>query len=146
MPNKKNYKIEIIDDVASADFIFKATAESISELFEACAYASMLAITDPESVDARKFIDIEVSASDLNELLYNFISEIIYLKDTEKMFFSKFDVIIDEAECKMIARVGGETIDFARHIIKTDVKAVTFHELDIKKSKNEFNVKMILDL
>jgi SHS2 domain-containing protein len=87
-----------------------------------------------------------VDGEDTNELLYNFIAELVYLKDTEKSFFSYFEIRIDEDQKSLNAVVRGEPIDYNRHVIKTDVKAVTHHGLNIAKREDEYVTRMILDL
>ena len=143
---RSRYQIEIIEDHASADFVFNAFGITLADLFEACAIATFSVMTDINKVKSKFEKEINLHAEDSDELLYSFISELIYLKDVEKAFFSKFQITLPENDKTLSAIVRGEHIDYEKHIIKTDVKAVTFHELKIKYDNGLYRTRMILDL
>jgi SHS2 domain-containing protein len=146
MQNSQKPKFEIRDEIASADFIFDAYGDSLNELFASCAAACFSAMTDLEKVAPTREFSMELRGDDIEELLYGFISEIIYLKDLEKVFFSVFDVDIGSDRKSLKAVVAGETIDYNKHTIKTDVKAATYHDLQITKLDGGFRAHMVLDL
>jgi len=141
-----NFEFKLVEDFASADFVFDAYADTLENLFIACATACFTAMTDPRLVEPKLKYDISVSGENLNELLYNYIAELIYLKDTEKIFLSSFEVRISEDRQSLYSVVKGEAIDYNKHVIKTDVKAVTYHALEIKKHDGGFMTRMVLDL
>ena len=136
----------IIEDIASGDFMFEASGETLKHLFESCAAATFSAMTDPAKVNPMLEHNIAVWADSLEELLVDFLSELIYLKDTEKIFFSETEIVlhIDKISLKAVAR--GEKIDYGKHEIRADVKAVTYHDLKITKIDEEYRVRVILDL
>ena len=136
----------IIEDVASGDFMFEAGGETLQRLFESCAAATFSAMTDPAKVNSILEHNIAVWADSLEELLVDFLSELIYLKDTEKIFFTEtvIDLNIDDISLKAVAR--GEKIDYGKHEIRADVKAVTYHDLKIAKNDKGYRVRVILDL
>jgi|WetSurMetagenome_2_1015567.scaffolds.fasta_scaffold267696_2 SHS2 domain-containing protein len=140
------YKIEIIEDHASADFVFDAYGRTPADLFEACAKATFGVMTELNRIDICIERIIELTADDINELLYAFISELIYLKDAEKIFFREFVIQISDDSKSLTAIVKGERIDHGRHIIKTDVKAATYHDLNITHDSVYYRTRMILDL
>ena len=137
---------KIIEDVASGDFMFEAGGETLQRLFESCAAATFSAMTDPAKVNSILEHNIAVWADSLEELLVDFLSELIYLKDTEKIFFTEtvIDLNIDDISLKAVAR--GEKIDYGKHEIRADVKAVTYHDLKIAKNDKGYRVRVILDL
>lgn len=140
------YKIEIIEDHASADFVFDAYGRTPVDLFEACAQATFSVMTESSRIDICIERIIELTADDINELLYAFISELIYLKDAEKIFFREFEIQLSDDNKSLTAIVKGERIDFNRHIIKTDVKAATYHDLNVTYDSVYYKTRMILDL
>lgn len=142
----KKPKFRVIEDIASADFVFEAHGVNISELFANCALACFFAMTDPATVDPVKSFKLEVEGHRIEDLLYNFIAELIFIKDAEKVFLSQFDIDISPDNAILKAVVGGEPIDYNKHIIKTDVKAVTYHELRVWTDKEGYSARMILDL
>lgn len=142
----RNRRFKICEELASADFIFDAYGSDLNELFAACATACFYAMTDPEKVRPVKEYALEANGDGIEDLLFSFISELIYLKDIDKVFFSVFNVDIAPDQKSLKAVVAGEPIDYNRHTIKTDVKAATYHDLEIKKTADGFKTRMILDL
>ena len=136
----------IIEDLVSGDFAFEARGESLEELFSSSAEACFYAMTDLDKVDASTSRSFDVEAGNIDDLLFSFLAELIYLKDTEKLFFSKFQIKIDGKKCALNAVARGERIDYNKHEIKTDVKAVTYHGLCVKQEEGTFKVRIILDL
>jgi len=62
------------------------------------------------------------------------------------MFFSQFDIEISRELNNLKCTAFGEKIDFDKHVIKTDVKAATYHDLQIRNKGGRYLVRMILDL
>jgi SHS2 domain-containing protein len=137
---------KIIEDIVSGDFVFEATGKTIDELFKSCAEACFSAMTDIEGVDAQIEHSLELDADSLDDLLVVFLSELVYLKDTEKVFFSKFEIKIDNENNSLKCVAWGDRIDYGKHEIRSDVKAATYHNLKIEKFDDKFKVKVILDL
>jgi SHS2 domain-containing protein len=136
----------IVEDISSADYVFDAWGESLDDLFGACALACFSAMTDTEQVKRKVTSELEVRADSVDDLLYNFIAELIYIKDADKLFLSSFEMDVAEDGKSLKAVVGGEPINYTKHVIKTDVKAVTYHGLHVKTEDGRFAVRMILDL
>jgi SHS2 domain-containing protein len=142
----RDSKFEIVEDGTSADFVVDVYGETLNKLFANCAEACFFAMTNIDKVEPTKEFNIIVDADNLDELLYNFIADLIYLKDIEKMLFSRFDVDIADDEKSLKAVVAGDTIDYINHEIKTDVKAITYHDLHIKKIEDVYVTRLIFDL
>jgi len=136
---------KIIEEGAFADFEFEARAESIEELFAVCGQATFEAMTDTAKVDLIESVQFDVSASTLEDLLFTFLAELIYLKDVKKIFFSKFEIEISD-KFDLSCKATGEYIDNKKHDLRTDVKAVTYHKLSIKKDDTGYSAHVILDL
>jgi SHS2 domain-containing protein len=60
------------------------------------------------------------------------------------MLFSQFHVQIDENLC-LRAKIKGEEIDWDKHERKTEIKAITFHKMDVKKT-DHVELQAIVDL
>jgi SHS2 domain-containing protein len=143
---KRRPKFRVVESGASADYVFDAYGDTLNDLFANCALACFNVMTDLDRVVTQREYVIEVKRESIEDLLYGFIAELIYLKDVEKIFLCKFivDIAGDEKSLKSIAI--GERIDYNKHAIKTDVKAVTFHDLQIRKEDHGYATRMILDL
>ena len=147
MPNNdEKCKFRLVDDLVSGDFVFDAFGDDLNELFSNCAVATFYAMTKPERVNPAVDYKIELIGESPEELLFNFLSELIYLKDAENIFCSKFDLKINNDKNSLSAVAWGEKINYERHIIKTDVKAVTYYGLKIRYDNERYSVRVILDL
>ncbi len=135
----------IIDDGAFADFEFEARGKRIEDLFVNCARALFTALTDLDSIRPILSIEFTVEGTTNEDLLFAFLSELIFIKDTRKVFLGEF-LLKFETDNRLYCLCRGESIDRERHVIKTDVKAATYHKLKISKSGDLYVTRVILDL
>ncbi len=142
------YQYEFIDEVATADAAFRAWGDDLNGLFASCAAALFATIVELEEITLVTSQRVECRSTDLERLLYEWLSELVYLKDTRRELYSHFEVKISEAaeEVQLVAEVGGEQFDPLRHQARVDVKAVTYHRLKIEKTETGFEAFVILDL
>ena len=84
-------KFEYLEDVAIADIAFKAQGKDMNELFENAALATAETMMDTKSIKQKLVKEISLNEEDIEQLLFSFLSEIIYLKDAELHYFLKFD-------------------------------------------------------
>jgi len=128
----------------TADVLFEAEGKSLEELFESCALATEETQVDLKNVGQDKEIKFVVEDESTEMLLFHFLQEIIFYKDAEELLFSRFKIKIDgnrlEAECF------GEKINQKKHILNVDVKAVTLHQFEVKKTAKGWFARVILDI
>ncbi|MFC1808308.1 archease [Candidatus Omnitrophota bacterium] len=137
----KNY--ELLDH--TADLGIRVWGKDMRELFINAAEAMYDLITDIRTVVPVASSDIIVEANDRDELLKVWLSELLYYFHTKGMVFSRFDIsILDDKHITSLAK--GEPIDYDRHILKHEIKAVTFHELKIQKEKERLITDIIFDV
>lgn len=138
-----------LEDVATADIAFEATGETLEELFIASALATTnVMVRDLQNVERRERRHIEVEAEEIDLLLFNFLQEIIFYKDSEQLLFSRYDVKVNEKgrPLRMIGEAHGERLDMKRHDLIVDVKAVTLHQFEVKKGDSGWKARVILDI
>lgn len=141
MPNFK-----FLEDIAIADTAFEAYGDTLEELFESCALATFEVMVDTKNVKPEQKKEILIKDLNLDDLLFDFVSELVYLKDTHKFFFSKFDLQINKnEEYELIGTVWGEKIDYKKQEIRRDVKAITYHLLEVRKMDKGWKAQVILD-
>jgi SHS2 domain-containing protein len=140
-------KYKFLEDRAIADAAFEAEGESLEELFKACAQATFEVMAETKTVEARNREKIELKSDDLEGLLFNWLAELIYLKDLKTTVFGKYEIKIEKPDgYRLQASVWGEPIDAEKHKVKVDVKAVTYHLLEVKKTDDKWTAKVILDI
>ena len=136
-------KYEFIEH--TADLGFKAYGASLEDLFAHAAEALFEALVALESVKERIERSIKVEADDLDNLMVRWLSELLYLYDTEMLVFKSFQVKRIE-DNRLEANARGEILDPARHEIKTGMKAVTYHKLYVKERGGVWEAQVILDI
>ncbi len=109
----------------TADVMVEAFGASLEECFANAAYALTDQMVDAAKVRAREERQIVVEGHDHESMLYNFLSEMLFVFDVTGMLFSEFSVTFAGGEVRCQAR--GEKYDARRHDPKKEIKAVTYH-------------------
>ena len=117
----------------TADVGIRAYGATASELFESAATGMFSLITDLRGVKPVGEEEIRLTAEDLPNLLVAWLSELLFLHETQNLLFSAFEVRVRGTTLEAKAR--GETIDKKRHELKLAVKAVTYHRLSVDLEK-----------
>ncbi|MDZ7263208.1 MAG: archease [candidate division KSB1 bacterium] len=129
----------------TGDVQIKVRGCSLPELFANSAYAMFDIITDASKITPQLSDIIEVSGMDLEELLVNWLSELNYLFVTESRVYCQFE-IEHFSEHELSATVLGEKFNPHKHPFHTEIKAVTFHDLQVKKIKDQWETKIVFDI
>ncbi len=138
-------KFEFLE-FATADVCFKAYGRTLEETFANAALAMFELMLETENVEPRIVKKIDLKGEDLESLMFEWLNELLFYVDAESLAFSRFDVLIDENRMRISAKVSGENIDQAKHMIKTDVKACTYHDMEIKQINGIWTARVILDV
>lgn len=138
---KRSY--EIIDHTADVGIIAYGT--DIEELFSNAALALFSLITEPEGIEEKLHLDLEVSSEGRDSLLVEWLNELIYLFDVKHILFNRFHIrSLTDNDLK--AACYGENLDPTRHKIKMGVKAATYHMLKLAKDGGEYKAQVIFDI
>ncbi|MBW2992161.1 archease [Candidatus Woesearchaeota archaeon] len=135
-------KYKFIDTITS-DVLFEAYGKDLKELFENAAEALASVQCKLDLIEPKEPRLVELEAENIDDLMINWLQEIIALVDTEEMFFSKFD-IKEISETKLTAEIWGEPITPEKG--ETVVKAVTYHKFKLEKIKEKFVATVSLDI
>jgi len=132
----------------TADVKFRACGHSLEELFGNAALAMFNAMTDTSKVECLGSWSLEMEAESLDTLLYEWLSELLYLSDVELALFSVFEVKLEKSDdgWRLDARIKGEEIDLDRHVFETEVKAVTLHQFEVWNEDDLWTAQVILDV
>jgi SHS2 domain-containing protein len=128
-----------------SDVGIEAAGRSLKEVFEYAALGLVSIIADPATVDSaeRRFVALE--GSDYENLLVKWLSEILYLYDGQQFLAS--DVEITRLTSQQLeASVMGEPVDARKHALKTDVKAITYHQLKVEEREDGCLVRVFVDI
>ena len=115
----------------TADIGFRAYGKNLNEAFENAGLAIFNIISDTDDIDSTKEISFDITSEDNVSLLYDYLEELLFYHEVEFMLFSKFDVEIGE-NFHLKATIKGEPIDWDKHERKTEIKAITFHKMEVR--------------
>ncbi|MDP2968740.1 MAG: archease, partial [Deltaproteobacteria bacterium] len=114
-------------------------------LFENAGEAFFRLITDLKRVRQKEERKVELKGESLERLMVDWLSELLYLHDVESLLFKGFKVEV-VGEGGLRAKVKGEPFQEGVHVIKTGVKAVTHHQIQVKRENGGWRAQVILDL
>lgn len=140
---------KFLENIATADVAVEAFGKNLNELFENAALALFETMAETKKVSRVTSYKLQVTSSNLEDLLFDFLSELVFLKDEKATLFSRFKVKIKKLDAKRLtldAEILGEEINPEKHDLKVDVKAVTRHQFGIRKEKDRFIARVVLDI
>jgi len=140
---------KFLEEIATADIAFEATGRDLPELFSDAADATMNVMIDNlDAIEARETRQIELSNDKIDMLLFDFLQELIYFKDAERLLLRVRHAQIDEKHKKYFlkAEAVGEPLDAERHLQRADVKAVTLHDFSVEKENGGWKARVLLDI
>lgn len=130
----------------ATDAIFEVTAPNLEEAFVIAAKSVIETILDVNAIEEKEEKALVVSGKDLSYLLYNWLEEIIILTITDGFAAKRVTLNIEKnSEYRILARFWGEKIDIKKHHFKVEIKAPTFHEMEIRQNGTIY-MKYLLDL
>jgi len=136
-------RFEFLDHTADIGLI--VNGEDLKALFENAGEALFHLITDLRKVRRRTQRRIEIGGESLERLMVDWLTELLYLHEVENLLFKGFKVE-SVGEDGLRAEVRGESFREGVHVIKTEVKAVTYHQIDVRKENRHWKAQIILDL
>ena len=140
-------KYRFLEDVAIADIAFEAYGNDLNELFENSALAIFELSADLKTVNSSEKIEIELENEKIDNLLYDFLSEILFLKDSKYMIFKKVKVEIKENKTYQLkATLEGEGINPEKQNLENDMQAITMHMFEVKKEKGKWKATVVVDI
>ncbi|PYJ18061.1 MAG: archease [Verrucomicrobia bacterium] len=140
---------KFLEEIGTADIAFEAVGRDLPELFRDAADATMNVMIDNlDAIEPRETRNIELSNEKIDMLLFDFLQELIYFKDAERLLLRTRGVRIDERDQKWFlkAEATGEPLDAARHHQRADVKAVTLHDFSVEKEDSGWKARVLLDI
>jgi len=141
-----NFKKFEFLDITTADAAFVSFGKDLNEVFSNAGLALFEIITDTKNVETKQERKIEVTGHDLKSVMYSWLSELLFISSSENILFSKFKVELNEDEFTLRAKCWGEEIDLDKHELKAEVKAITYHKMEIKKEDSLWKAQIIVDI
>jgi SHS2 domain-containing protein len=131
--------------VHPADIGFRVSGGTLPELFANAAVAMLSIAGDPRAAEPRLEYPMEAEGGDVESLLVNWLSEVLYRFDGKWIAFREFQVT--HLDAGRVRAVGlGEPRDPERHRASLIVKAVTYHQLRVAQRDGKWVAEVYLDI
>ncbi len=129
----------------TADLGLRVRARDLDTLFREAAegFFSLLVEGGPPSSGAREF-RFELEAARHDDLLFDWLNELLYTFDTTGCLLGAFEVRVRERRLEATAR--GAPLEPARHGLLREVKAITYHGLKVEPSDGGWLAEVIVDI
>ena len=115
----------------TADVAFEAWAEELDDLFAEATLALCELCYDPEEVEGEEERDLEVEGDDREQLMVRWLQEIYLLEEMEGWLTAGVkELRVGDGE--VVGELVGEPIDRERHTLHTEIKAITYHGLEVE--------------
>jgi len=129
----------------TADVGLTARADSPEELLEALAECMCDLICPRQNIAPGSIRTIAVEAPDFEALTVDFLEAVLGAIQTDRFAVAVVKVVgISQTEAA--AELTGADLDPQRHEILTEIKAVTYHELEVVERDGQWTARVILDL
>ena len=132
-----------------SDIGFRAYGLDLAGALENAALALFEVMVDTSKVRPMQEVPIELEAEDEGALLYDWLERFLYFHDAQGLVMSKFKVdelVQRDHSFKLRARAWGERFDPKRHDARAEVKAVTYHMMEVKLGKGKCVVQAVVDI
>ena len=129
------------------DAVIEASGSTLEEAFEYAAKALNDTMIDLGTVRPDIEVDIIASGHDIHSLLFNWLDKVMLLLVADGIVLSEFKAKISRNGGYTVnGHARGEKLDLARHKYKVEIKAVTYHEMQVKEEPSGATVRFLLDL
>jgi SHS2 domain-containing protein len=128
----------------TGDLGIEITARSRSEVFRRAALALADLLVEPSNVTARQPRTIEISAADDIELMHDLLTELLQLYAADAFIWR--DANVEERRDGLHVGLWGESFDPTRHLPRGEIKAVTYHQMIVENTANQWRARIIFDV
>jgi SHS2 domain-containing protein len=140
MNSDKNY--EIFNH--TADIGIKIVANSLPEIFEKAILATADLLSGGIEIKPRIKKILTIEEDDINTVLVCVLEEIIYFFESQVFLPSECSIKIENNHYEIILKGSIASMEEIKH--GTEIKAVTYHKLEIKKANDEYQATVIFDV
>ncbi|MBR2092688.1 MAG: archease [Candidatus Methanomethylophilaceae archaeon] len=116
----------------TADLMVKAFGSTVEECFANAGFALFDQTVDLANVGTSEEVHFEVEGMDDEDMLYSFLSELLFMLDCDEMVFKELKVCFDGN--KVVCDGRGEKLDRSKHRTRSEIKAVTYHMMEVDRT------------
>lgn len=129
----------------TADLGIRVLAANRHQLFaEAGRALTACLVEEPAAIQPVQSESLTIVGGDLEYLMFDWLRELLLRFETQRMLYCLFNVRVDAEGLK--AEIAGEPLDPARHPLRHEVKAITYHGLTVARDGDGWLAEVIVDI
>ncbi|HJT33057.1 MAG TPA: archease [Pirellulales bacterium] len=129
----------------TADLGLRVRASDLENLFiDAARGLTSMVVANIDQVRRVRQVTLEVPGTRHDELLFDWLTEILYAFESQRLLLSEFQVRLGDSGLSAIAE--GERVDESRHQLEHEVKAITYHGLRVDQTPDGWLAEVIVDI
>lgn len=129
----------------TADVGVRIWGRDLLDLFRNSVEAMLSLIVDLDTVKEERTLSVLAEGKDHSELFFNWLDELLYLHNT-RYFLCKSVEDINIQNNRVEAHIRGERVDPERHVLRAELKAVTYHQFEVKRIGSCWEARVIFDV
>lgn len=131
-----------------SDAYIESWGDSLEEAFSNAATATINIMFEIKNVRGTIKTDFQVEGEDYLQLLFNWLEKVLLIISIENQVISSFEIKISKLDTKYRLTGWGmaESIDLSKHNYRTEIKGITYHEMEVLQEDGQYKVRFILDL
>jgi len=139
----KSAKYEFVEH--TADMAVRVYGDSLDRLMVHAAEALFEVIGPPEDTPKEVRLEVKLEADNLEHLFHDWLAELNYLHLTRHEIYHTFEIHrVDER--RLEATIAGQPISSSASPVELEIKAVTYHQLEVKKTDLGWEAFVIFDI
>ena len=141
------YKYIFLDH--TADIAVDIEADALDELFIASAHAWRDSISDDRKSSQSQERTLILSENDLEILLVSFLTELNFLYQSKSWMMdsvNSIEIYEGNAIWNLKAKITGNHCDRTKMNLKSEIKAITYHQMEIKEKNGKFSTRIVFDI
>ena len=129
----------------TADLLVAATGETLGEAFAQLALGMFNMMSPLSGISEKEEFKLEAQGTDLESLLFNLMDEFLFITDVDFLIPKSVQITVDHENLSASAVCMGERFSAATHEVGIQIKAVTYHMMEIKETPDCWYVRMVFD-
>ena len=128
----------------NSDVSVLATGTTLPDTLASLAEGMFSLIVDTMSIQPRESTSVEIDAQSLEELVVEWLNELLFNHDADGFLPREFNITVDETHHSLSAFCQGERFDSGKHFLRTEVRAATHQDLKIHHDE-DWTIRVTLD-
>lgn len=129
----------------TAEIRIRIYGRTLKALFQNAVLALTDTLADAKKIKPSRSLRLKITAEDRELLLVRLLREVLFLFDTRHFLVRRLE-ITDWRDTMIQGKFWGERFSPKRHILKTEIKAVTYHGLKVGKRGGRWYAEVVLDV